>query len=504
MDRYSPVALMPERQLHRLHPMCSLPRRVSPQIPLISAFLLSLPVRAEDTPQPLIARVELRLSMVSHRMHIPDRVNFYNSFGNPLGNQHYAVPNLVFEPLVTLYNPHNVAISVDRTRVRLENPPVGFKFQKNDDYLRNEWSNGGAAVGIARLNINDQQDPDARKTFTMTLGGGTASDYASSPIVLEPGQAKQFAARVESNWTWGLETSGGIHPRSFADWYSENDFTNRDGRTGNTFGAEFIPSPAPLFQYDPRAGFQNDHLSSTTDRPAATKYSFEASSWDTGWVAIKLTDDVTVSAEVMRTFTGTAEEPDFRMLDLRNEVVDVTQDLRAAYDFDVDRTVRPGGSGVIRRRFLVGDILQTPTDSTPGGKSPFANFVITARSKALRTGRFLRNDISPEELYETRLEQVIDFHTTFAGNPSDAPGAGVIEVYKVAREGNLLYIDFAAKPRRSTPWGLKGTADLAAGFTDDLASPGNGVTEGPPGAGIYKARIDISGKGAKYFVRIEE
>lgn len=55
--------------------------------------------------RPVISKVELLFSMVSHYNHLADRVAFYNDKGIPKGNTNYAVPHLVYEPSVTLYNP---------------------------------------------------------------------------------------------------------------------------------------------------------------------------------------------------------------------------------------------------------------------------------------------------------------------------------------------------------------------------------------------------------------
>ena len=334
-------------------------------------------------------------------------------------------------------------------------------------------------------------------------GGGTTGQFNAQPIRLEPGEARLFFTRVEPAWTWGLETSGGYTPRSFADWHKEENFTNTDGRTNNPFGAEFVSAEAPLFHYDPRAGFQNDHLSSSTGRPEDTKYSFETTG-DTGWVAIKASDTVGVSAAVLRTFTGSPAEPDFRMLHLAGQVPDLERDLVASYDFDADSTGRPGSTGVISRTFQAGDILQSANDLTPGGKTPFANFVITARSKALRSGAFFREGVSPDMLYETRLEEIQDFHQSFAGKPSDPPAEGTIEVLQVAREGNYLMVDFAAAPGRGAAWSVKGGEDLAEGLHEDLNISGNTLREGPSGTGIYKAIINVADKGPRYFVQIGE
>ncbi len=58
-----------------------------------------------ETRHPIISKVEIVFSLVSHHSHVGSRVDFYNNYGEPRGNLSYAVPHLVYEPVVTLYNP---------------------------------------------------------------------------------------------------------------------------------------------------------------------------------------------------------------------------------------------------------------------------------------------------------------------------------------------------------------------------------------------------------------
>jgi hypothetical protein len=449
--------------------------------------------RGAEALQPVIARFEMMFSVVSHVPHHSDRVVFYNNFGNPKGVQNYVIPYLVYEPKILLYNPHNVELRLNRARLRFSDPPVGFTFKKNGVYLRPEWGTG-EYHGIARLNIGNESNANARKTFTMVMGGGDSANYAGE-IVLQPGESRTFASRVETNWTWALETAGGYHPRSFADWYTERDFTNKDGRTNNAMGFEAIAGTIPG-AYDPRAGFQTDHLANRTTRPAATLYSFESDS--TGWVAIKHADTFGVSATVLRVHPAAAGVPDFQLSQLRGNTPDPALDVLRTYDFSAAAVTQPASP--ISRTFRVGDTLQQASDLTPGGKSLFSNLVITARHSALRSGAFLTTAAVPaESLYETRFEEKVDFHWGSDGSPSDYPRSGV-EAFRVERTGDHVMIDFAAPPRRGS-WTIRGGTDPGGAFPDDLNSFTT-VIEGPPGTGIYKAKIDVSGRGPRYFVTI--
>ena len=448
-----------------------------------------------QTRQPVISKVEFIFSMVSHYNHLGERINFYNTAGSPAGNTNYAVPHLVYEPVVTLYNPYNEVLTLTKARVKISDPPVGFTFKKNSVFLRPEFSNG-SFIGLARLQISNESNIAARKSFTLLLRGTNASGQPGSSITLQPGQSRTFSSWVETNWTWGLETAGGYTVRSFFDWNNSNDFTNRDPRTNNAFGVETIPGPLSYLG-DARAGFQTDGLSLSA-RPAGTRYDFEtASNWGGNWVAIKLNDSVTVEAKAMRTFP-VSSAPDFQVELLRGQTVDPAFDRVKAFPMSVANIIQEPFQPIISRTYRVGDILQGPNDNSPGGKSPFASVTLMAKTKALRRNSFYQTPAVPTaDLYELHFDEM----TFFNPDPvvaSDAPTAAP-EVTSVVRSGNTLYVDFTGRPD-VVAWKVRGTSSLAAGFNDILT----GVMPGPPGTGIHKAIIDITGRGDRYFIRIEE
>ncbi|MES2661532.1 MAG: hypothetical protein V4689_23135 [Verrucomicrobiota bacterium] len=468
--------------------------------PFISAwsiFLLAGNALGAGPPLPIISKVQVMYSMVGHHSHIADRVAFFNTNGSPLGNANYVVPHLVYEPLVTLYNPHNTTLTMAKSRVRISNPPVGFRFKKNGDYLRSEWA-AGQFFGLGRFQIANENNSTATKTITMILGGGTSSSY-SGQIVLQPGESKTFAARVETNWTWGLETVNGFSSRCFFDWDASSDFTNKDYRTSNLFGIECIP------QLNFRAGFQTDALSVGSGRPAVTKYPFESSPAGSNWVAIKTTDTVTVEAKGVDTTAAIPSVPDFQLSLLKGIVTNPTADLSKKYDFSFANLVQPvtdvPATPAITRTYGVSSILQTSSDASAGGKSPFAVFTIVAKSEALQHGKFLSSpQPASSVLYETRLDSITYFTEGMTIGPSDRPAEGVA-MTAMQRVGNSFIIDVAAEPGLSLK--VKGSANLNGGFHDDLTSLST-IREGPENSGIYKVTVDVTGRGARYFVRIEK
>ncbi len=472
--------------------------RIKSALVLASSVLLMDHSAAATAPRlPVISKVQVLYSLVGHHNHLADRVSFYNTQASPLGNTNYVVPHLVYEPFVTLYNPYNTNLTLTTMRVQIANPPVGFRFKKNNDYLRTEFGSG-QFLGLARFQIQNENNAAASKTFTLVLGGGTSAGFSGS-ITLAPGQARTFAVRLETNWTWAMETAGGFQPRGLYDWNTSSDFTNRDNRTSNVFGAECVASDLSPGQF--RGGFQTDHLSSSSNRPAATKYSFEAN-YSYAPVSIKTTDTVSVEAKGVIT-KGSPNIPDFQLLHLRGLNATPSSDILKSYNFNIANLIPPNGAAtIISRTFGAAQILQGPADTTTGGKQPFALFTIAAKSQALQKGLF-QATVQPSvtQLYETRLDEVTVFGAVAAAGPSDALTSG-IELTRMERIGDDMMLDIAARPDQLANFKVKGTANLAGGFHEDLTSTAV-VVEGPANTGVYKVKVDVSGRGPKYFIRVE-
>ncbi len=376
---------------------------------------------------PVVAKLQVAFSVVTHYNHVGDRVNFYNQHGRPKGNQNYAAPHLVYDPVITLYNPYDVRLELDKLRVRIWDPPVVFGFRKNEAWLRPDFANGNYH-GLGRFQIASEKNEDARKAFTLLLTDSGRRGTPGQSIVLEPGEVRVFSPWVEKNWTWGMETGGGDYsPRAFFDWRLEDDFGNRDNRTGNDFGIETIPG------WDPRAGLQTDHLSYAGDRPRPTRYDFEVEhGMNAGWLAIKRDDEFSVVAKPGRT-VNERRSPDFQVDLLAGVRENPGSDIVRSYVFnfeDVERELYASTSRrdrEIERTFLVDDLLQEPSDNSPGGKSPFAILTMTAKTTSdpkdasmpwvhnhpvtEGTEQDSRYVGSALDTYDLRLEEMQDFNT---------------------------------------------------------------------------------------------
>lgn len=335
-----------------------------------------IPQPTEERLLPVIAKMQIMFSIVSHYNHLPDRINFYNEHGQPRGNQNYAAPHLAYDPVITLYNPYDVALELTKLRVRVWDPPVVFRFRKNNAWLRPEFASGDFH-GLARFQIANEKNENARRYFSMLLREQGAGGRPGAKITMQPGEVKVFSPWLEDQWTWGLETSGGYNVRCFFDWNADLDFGNKDGRTKNQFGIETVPG------WDPRAGLQTDHLAYGA-RPDNTRYNFEiANNMNGGWLAIKLNEVFGLEAKAGRTVKE-ASQPDF-VVDLLAGLVttperDMLRTYRFKYDDPVGEISVDPSNPVIRRNFRMRNILQEPDDPTAGGKSPFGLLTMSAKT----------------------------------------------------------------------------------------------------------------------------
>ncbi|MES2661518.1 MAG: hypothetical protein V4689_23065 [Verrucomicrobiota bacterium] len=387
---------------------------------------------------PVIAKLQIIFSLVSHHAHISDRVAAFNSVAVPQGNTKHAVPHLVYDPVITLYNPYDVELELSQLRIQVSDPPVGFQFQKHDMALgtsawyRQEFGSG-EYQGLARFQIANERNVDARKTFTLQLKNMDHAGSQLGNIILLPGEVKVFSPRVETYWTWGLEAGNGYSPRSFFDWENSRNMGNWDNRRNpvNKFGVEGIA------KLDFRAGLQTDHLSyGGGGRPTNLNYSWENgnSATGSGWLSMKTTDDVTVNCRPQRCVRTTGL-PDFRVDILAGTNETATSDILRTYEFrmaDVPSEMSTTGNATkpITRRFNNGDLVQAPADTSAGGKSPFAIFTMSAKttkdqrddSKAWLFNNMVTEGGSHDsskignaaQSYDLRLQEISEF-TTFPG-----------------------------------------------------------------------------------------
>jgi hypothetical protein len=343
---------------------------------------------------PSIAKLQVVFSLVTHPETRPERLA-----GAPTAKwNQYAIPMLVYEAVITLHNPYDVALKFDKLRFRVWNPPVGFRIAKVSNgvtaWLRKEWQDDPNSFhGLGRFSRPGQDDTqkNIQRFFTVHLSDGK-SDGAGNQLLLQPGEVKVFSARVEKDWRWGWEW--GWKPRQpwqFLDWFAADDLAgagNRDLRTGNSWGVEAVPGWAL------RAGLQMNHLSMegggvTGQRPGASFYPFEDKGyWYKADPIIHFDDELLVQLRPEKT-TGTGVQDAFRvdLLAAKNNdssnflnSQDVLRSYRFRFNNPTEEISADPKKTIIERKFKVGDILQTLGDATEGGKKPMAMLEMTART----------------------------------------------------------------------------------------------------------------------------
>lgn len=367
---------------------------------------------------PVIAKCQIVFSMVAHHTHEQYMKDYYDAKGG--GYLKYAIPYLVYEPVFTLHNPYDVALKLDRMRIRVWDPPIKFRFEKINKQPTPTES-GVAPFRLGGPGFNDPAAfytlgqlqggtegylgtgqlvhmlPYARRAFTFILSDG---DHAASgaELSLLPGEVKVFSARVEDSWTWGMETSSANRP--FNDFLADKsaNLGNVDKRSLDgigAFGVEAVPG------WDTRAGLQTYHLSGAYVREGAKNfYDFERSIPPApriipdALVMMRLTDDVRVVAKPEAPVDQSNQNLPFVIevlagkktgnLDYRVENMNADEDLvrRFKFTFSSDIVKELFGDASltkIQRVFRIQDILQTPTDN-PGLKTPFAILEVSART----------------------------------------------------------------------------------------------------------------------------
>ena len=459
---------------------------------------------------PAIAKFQLVFSLVSHHpFDVSGRRQFLNSNGDPKGFQNYGVIHLVYDPVVTLYNPYDVTLDLSKTRIRIWDPPVGFRFRKIDKQAGSDtyFRTGEQFDGLAQLQLAGEADPNARKCFTLVLADGT-SQRLNTTLQLKPGEVKVFSPRVENGWTFGKEVSSGYSMTSgtFFDWDQTKNFGNTDRRVTARYGQYGVES-AP--GWNVIAGLQTDHLAQAAGRNPLTQYAFEKGRAE-GFVTMRLTDEVVAEVKpIIRSGTAATHFQVDVMAGLRTATdsgknvsadtfnIEEIADTLRSYRFNFNGTdpseelSADPANPIISRSFQVGSILQPDTGKQTGFKKPFAMLEMSARTtKDLLTDNkpWLYNNFIVEggeqnsnavglahQSYDLRLLEMSSFDSfpggididpdTFRGyfgaSGSVAEGSSFVNmlhtpVAPAASLGNLVHANLASSsllPRVMHPFG---------------------------------------------------
>ncbi|HEY9153569.1 MAG TPA: hypothetical protein VIM69_00475 [Opitutaceae bacterium] len=372
-------------------------------------FVVNSAVPVNPTPTverllPIIAKCQLVFSLVAHwPFDVPSRRNDLNQKGNPKDWRKYAVPDLVYDPVITLYNPYDVTLDLKKIRIRIWDPPVIFKFQRKGLSTTPNWENCRTAddgwARPAQLQKGFGTNTTARKCITLLLSDGTTQALTGS-LQLKPGEVKVFSPRVETAWNWGVETVGGYGSNSqatFFDWDVTKAFGNHDHRlsasTWGKYGMECAPG------WVTRAGLQPDHLAEP--RNPTTRASWETNP-NEGFITMRicgpdpqqdpnLSDEIRVEVkpQVAAGSSGTNFQVDLLAGNNEGTPFSITQPTNTGVEADTLRSYRftfsdPNlelwNGSPISREFQVKDLLQNDTDMTSDFKKPFAMLELSART----------------------------------------------------------------------------------------------------------------------------
>lgn len=345
------------------------------------------------TLKPVIAKLQIIFSMVTHPLELTKVGNWvtaYNTADPSFANQHLRAW-LVFEPVVTLWNPYSVPIQFDSMSIGLDKIPVSFRFGKK--------SGRGAAVDMrvvepqgARINRSFWPlsqfvwfggKDDAITNFSFNIRGGDMDSGTSrDAIVLEPGENKIFSMLVRQGDSWGN--------------VSRNFMIQGSGDVGAGSQGSLIKGVDMVEGYNDVGGFRFDHLGRNgSNREPASLYTFErASPINSGWhqvMVLRPQDSVTVKAKLANNDARNDQEVDdmgnFTMLVEMDQLGGIASDRTLGSSFTVQEKERlyedPEDNpedNVIERSYDAGGISQLASDTNRGGKEPFAVFTMSAKS----------------------------------------------------------------------------------------------------------------------------
>ncbi|MEP4076702.1 hypothetical protein [Haloferula sp.] len=332
---------------------------------------------------PVVAKVDIVFSMVTHDLRSNYQAKYRRADPN---NTHYS-PWLVFEPVVTMWNPYNVPVKFSELKLFFDKIPVGFRFQKKEG--RGRWSDVRNQSGdtteywwpLSRF-IWGGGKTDAITEFYVRLMGGTSDTRPGGDIILSPGETRVFTAHVLSRETWGQVKNDFIITNS-------NDAKSKIQAGGS--GVNYTGG------WNRTGGFRFDHLARWQDlRNPASVYSFEKNTLknrnDWHWIALRGSDGFRAKARLLDNDNpdndASADNDRDRSFSMKvalmaqganmGEARKVVQNMDIEVE-DFHKLYREGEPKIIEHDIIAEEAYQSEGDRGPGGKSPFAVLSLTAK-----------------------------------------------------------------------------------------------------------------------------
>ncbi|MGD9419939.1 MAG: hypothetical protein Q7R22_013455 [Verrucomicrobiota bacterium JB025] len=331
---------------------------------------------------PVIARLDIVFSMVTHDLYSSAQTKYKTA--DP-SYTHYS-PWLVFEPVVTLWNPYNVPIEFSELKLYLDKIPVGMRFQKR---MGRSW----VPVRDPSTDTTDYWWPLSRYTwgsksdhisdFFVRLRGGDMDGRIGGDVTLDPGETRVFTAYVSESSSWAsVKDQFCITTSSTAESVVRNDgdgvsFAGGWNRTG---------------------GFQFDHLARWLEyRNTSSLYDFEKTMnnrTDWMWVALRGSDSFRARLRLMDNDNpdqdDSADNDTDRSFSMKVTMMSskassmdddgqVVQDMSINVE-DFHNLYEEGESKIIEHDIVAEEVYQSDSEKGPGGKSTFAVLSLTAKA----------------------------------------------------------------------------------------------------------------------------
>ncbi|MDP0491853.1 MAG: hypothetical protein Q7Q71_12465 [Verrucomicrobiota bacterium JB023] len=356
----------------------------------------SSPSNLKETLRPVVAKMQIVFSMVTHPLSTLDTSGASSAYQR--SDARYAGshlrPWLVFEPIITLWNPYSVPLEFEGASIGLDKIPVAFRFAKSFNGttadLRVQESQTGSRLNRSYWPLStfvwNGGKQDAITNFSFNLRGGNMSSGATNdPILLQPGESKVFSAAIKEGDSWGSVM---------------RDFSIQGGaQVGAENGSSKIKDVDFVEGYNNMGGFRVDHLARWKElRNPASLYDFEELAFSNPsrtlisqnwfmWCALRPQDSIVVMAKLSNNDANSdAEESrrqDFTMLLEMDKLNGISDSEILGSSFRVSKKeelYEPGAETIITREFPAATILQEESDTTRAGKTPFAVFTMTAKS----------------------------------------------------------------------------------------------------------------------------
>ena len=143
---------------------------------------------------PVIARCELLFSAFVKQTHGPWVSSVPSGFASAGTGWNFMV-HLVYQPIITLWNPYNVPLQLDNARIEIDSPPVGFKFYRTtgDPGLTGPINSTHVPFSQLYVNAGDRRIKRFHMSLYNEVSGTTPTNTS---VVLLPGEVKIFSPYV--------------------------------------------------------------------------------------------------------------------------------------------------------------------------------------------------------------------------------------------------------------------------------------------------------------------